>query len=530
MSQRRSQPQSQLNTITTYDTDIGGVPADFNAHAIQNIQQRVNSINQQDQSDYLHNLKANNTNLNLPDSWDSNYYYNNYNLRRSVFNEQNKRTTNSKTMKRWCCGNSIRYLILLLSFLVVCSLVANLLLYNLIIIYSRNPLGPKNATSENPIVLALYRKLFSSAEDAKTTISDYENQTVNTIPNILNLQTDPSDAKNVTIGPIDRSEKNNGSRIYQNVYNNRSSANVVNASVIDLNYSKNLFIGFLERNSVVASPGLAFFLAFIPASILLRRYGAYKVVGASLLLSGFVMVIFPFFIGQVVWYIVGLRFILGILTSPIIAFIVINADNWATINEQLMFISTGYMAFQVGPLLSYFTIAYFGADYNGLLRVFGSHAAVTTLLFVIWIIFHRNSPHKHPIINAIELNHIMTGKSRTNRFLEERYETLIDQLVSASTCFAIFFGLCHFVITPAILAIVPTEYWSFVLFSIIVFLTVWILAFLIIKHVRGTARVPSGDEYTLIYSNMPRDPTAIGQIPSVVLLNSRKLDPAIEPL
>ena len=91
-----------------------------------------------------------------PDSWDRNYYYNNYNTRPSAIDVQKRNPSRYKEMKYWCCGNSIRYLILLLAFLIISSLVANLLLYNLVIIHSQDPVGPTNITSNSGLNLVIY--------------------------------------------------------------------------------------------------------------------------------------------------------------------------------------------------------------------------------------------------------------------------------------------------------------------------------------------------------------------------------------
>lgn len=127
-------------------------------------------------------------------------------------------------------------------------------------------------------------------------------------------------------------------------------------------------------------------------------------------------------------YVCVLRFFHGLTCAPLLTFIGINSAQWATLKEQLSFLTFSFSSimvisieyvcfmpsFQLAPALSWFLV-YMLIDSHDLLHLQILHyvlAGSTIVVALLWLVFYRDSPQKHPLVNGVELNRIVTGKTQ----------------------------------------------------------------------------------------------------------------------
>ncbi|KAI6243957.1 Transporter, major facilitator family protein [Aphelenchoides fujianensis] len=142
----------------------------------------------------------------------------------------------------------------------------------------------------------------------------------------------------------------------------------------------------------------------------MRRFGTYRTqIACGVLTTAFtaatpaIVSYLPF------WALIFSRFLQGIPLCnlyPVVGSIV---GQWAAANERGLFISvlTGYLQLSciiAMPLSGVLT------ELVGWPISFYAHAALNASFFILWAIFYRDDPHKHPFISRRELLKIAQGK------------------------------------------------------------------------------------------------------------------------
>jgi len=189
--------------------------------------------------------------------------------------------------------------------------------------------------------------------------------------------------------------------------------------------------------------------------------------------------------------------------------------------RQLAFFLVCLLAFEFGPLISIIPVTYFDIERVGIIKTFILHSVASCVLMLLWILFYRDTPQEHRLVYGLELDRIVTGRSKQNRFLEEKSEKM-SYLVGYSTAGAtILISLVHFVIVFAFFNTLDPKWWIYVFAGSLVFLLVSAFLFTIVVFLLNCRSASYSDEFTLLDS--PRPPHC-GQVPNVVLLNTRNLN------
>ncbi|KAI6183482.1 SLC (SoLute Carrier)-like protein [Aphelenchoides bicaudatus] len=189
---------------------------------------------------------------------------------------------------------------------------------------------------------------------------------------------------------------------------------------------------FINEMLIFTSTGLGMLAGYVPLSWLLHKKGARIVIGAMLFFSAVFVAVQMQMIKFGSGYVCILRFLQGLTCAPLMSFIGGNSAQWATLKEQLTFLTVSISAILFAPAFSWFFV-YFVIDTEALFEYQLIHyilAGLTLLLSVFWLIFYRDYPNQHKWVNGVELNKIATGKIYNNRIMDRNVCPLLLKSVS----------------------------------------------------------------------------------------------------
>uniref|UniRef100_A0A183BPZ1 MFS domain-containing protein n=1 Tax=Globodera pallida TaxID=36090 RepID=A0A183BPZ1_GLOPA len=484
----QSRPLSQANTITTYDTQHD-LLLDVNSLAYLNVNSgrangsRRNSMHQSTGSAFVGDRGSTVTNKTKSlDKWDSNYYYNDYDpsdpidiylsnktppTTTSARRDRRRGTPTTPTrMTNWLgwlwCGSSVRFFILLLSFLSLASLFANIQLFNLVALYAEKDLLPPflqhqsvvSKTVWSPPDASRWSNNFGGKGNGSVLDKPGEEERLLTV---VRLSEEAAAANGVEA--VDKVwAASNGTETLANVEKGKGQQHTPSPGKHQKGgFGDGLSTRLLQSFSF-SVPGIGILLGHFPCVFLIRRISAHKMIFTALIISGAVTAAFPFIINSGVLFVILSRALLGLAFSPAFVFVGVNAANWATLGEQLLFILAGFMAVQFGPTLSWVSSVFILSvdSHNSRMRLFGLHSAVSTLLAILWLIFYRDHPQKYALVNGEEIARITRGKSirRTARpRLPRSLGCLLVRSASAWACWVSSF--CYFFVVLSLHIFLP---------------------------------------------------------------------------
>ncbi|KAI6172598.1 hypothetical protein M3Y98_00991000 [Aphelenchoides besseyi] len=189
---------------------------------------------------------------------------------------------------------------------------------------------------------------------------------------------------------------------------------------------------FFQESFLFSSPGIGMLVGYAPLSFALHKFGSRVIIVAALILSALFVLLQPTAIAHGQIYVCFLRLLHGLTCSPIFAFIGVNTAQWATLKEQLSFLSISLSSILLGPTISWLLVIKL-IDVNDPDHLQLFHyilAASTTLLALLWVFFYKDDPEKHRWINGNELNQIVAGKAQNNRLVDQNVTSLLLKSVS----------------------------------------------------------------------------------------------------
>lgn len=417
----------------------------------------------------------------------------------------------------FCCPSSVRSLILLLSFLLLSSLFANLQLFNLVVLYTNGQmqelllpvelrsLNGGRTQSRGQVGAVNWATTAAAIQINSTAISSTSRQQQHEANNRKEgeeeedgIFMDDKEASTTFAATIStstlapNSNKTGGgnrrkgllrkvktrSAIASSANDGDPPADEVEAAQQQEVSNEDSFVGVEEFNPsegrrpifdwdrvqqlvqslLFSAPGMAILFAHFPAYVLVRRYGSHKVMFGALLLSSIITAASPFILNleSPLPLLMFSRIVLGLCVAPVFSFIGQLMTRWATLGEQLFFLLTCFLALQFGPFVSwFFTATFLRLDNHSRVQVFGFHSVLSFVFALLWLLFYRDQPQKHQLVNGEELNYIVKGKPQSSRPL--RLPTslfcLLLRSTSAWACWLATF--CYFFATLSLLIFLP---------------------------------------------------------------------------
>lgn len=85
-------------------------------------------------------------------------------------------------------------------------------------------------------------------------------------------------------------------------------------------------------------------------------------------------------------------------------------SHWSTLKQNGIFIAILSSFLQIAPIFTMPISGELCMSSLGWESVYYLHGTVCVVLFTIFILYHRNSPHKHPMMNRTEIVKVYFGK------------------------------------------------------------------------------------------------------------------------
>uniref|UniRef100_A0A1I7Y9E5 MFS domain-containing protein n=1 Tax=Steinernema glaseri TaxID=37863 RepID=A0A1I7Y9E5_9BILA len=190
-----------------------------------------------------------------------------------------------------------------------------------------------------------------------------------------------------------------------------------NDSSVDVDYSswdlpmadRRFTYSVMEKSWLIGNVFLGLLVGSVPLMAFMNRFGPHPTVillgTASTVITAFI----PLAASLGTPFLAVLRFVQGIGFANIFPIIGSIMTRWAAITESGLFISllTGYI--QLSIIISTPISGVFAKNF-GWPSIYYVHAAIAGALTIIWALFFRNDPAKHPFVGDKEIRKISTGK------------------------------------------------------------------------------------------------------------------------
>ena len=177
-----------------------------------------------------------------------------------------------------------------------------------------------------------------------------------------------------------------------------------------LGYNPDLDYNSFERSSLFMAVAVGALLAVFPLTVMLNKYGSRMVFGCLGYISAVSTLLIPLAAEIGFPFMLLMRIIQGAGFSACLPVMGSITSHWSTLKQNGIFIAILSAFLQVAPI---FTMPVSGAlcvSELGWQSVYYLHGAVCLVVFTCFMLYHRNSPIKHPLMQRRELVKVMFGK------------------------------------------------------------------------------------------------------------------------
>ncbi|CAI4221422.1 unnamed protein product [Auanema sp. JU1783] len=166
-----------------------------------------------------------------------------------------------------------------------------------------------------------------------------------------------------------------------------------------------------EKSWAITAVAIAALVGNFPIVQLVNRIGIRTIFTALGILSACATLLMPVAIRLGYGYLLVARICQGIAFAANFPVIGAFCAKWAYYKQNGLFVSALVAYVQLSPAI---TMPVSGSLCEAFRwpSVFYAHGAVTLVLFLVYGIFYRNSPNKHPFVGNVELNKISIGKAQ----------------------------------------------------------------------------------------------------------------------
>lgn len=286
----------------------------------------------------------------------------------------------SKNRKRCEFGARTRYIVLLLVTLCLSSLWSNILTFNLSIIC----MGPNNSTS-----------LVSSIAHANANESFFDHRIAQDFERA---------SRDERVNEADKAP----------TPSTENESHIV--SVIDSDYyfsitdETDYTPTADEKSMLIGAVAVGALIAIMPITYLINRLGPRLVFTGVGLLSTIATALIPTAVRSGFFYFLLLRGLQGVSYAACMPMVGVVTARWATLKQNGIYLSilTGYI--QIAPTMTMPVSGALCVSSYGWSFIYYIHACWTLICFIIFVLFYRNSPQKHPFVGEIELKILALGK------------------------------------------------------------------------------------------------------------------------
>uniref|UniRef100_A0A0K0FMS8 MFS domain-containing protein n=1 Tax=Strongyloides venezuelensis TaxID=75913 RepID=A0A0K0FMS8_STRVS len=169
-----------------------------------------------------------------------------------------------------------------------------------------------------------------------------------------------------------------------------------------------------EMSAIFAGGGIGAIVMVIPVVYAIHHLGALTVFSILLTLSSIATIVMSFVAKIDVLYMVPARIIQGLAMASVMPMMGVVTANWAPLKEIGNFMTLLSSSGQLSQLLTMPMAAHLCIE-QGWASVFHAHGFISLSLVILFVIFFRESPRKHPLVGRDEKHYITEGIKKPNK-------------------------------------------------------------------------------------------------------------------
>ncbi|KAH7697229.1 Protein F11A5.9 [Aphelenchoides avenae] len=175
-------------------------------------------------------------------------------------------------------------------------------------------------------------------------------------------------------------------------------------------YREDLDYDSFQRSSLFMAVAVGALVAVFPLTVALNKFGSRSVFGALGFLSAFATMLLPASTNLGYHYTLVIRMLQGVSFSACLPVMGSITSHWSAIDQNGIFIAILSSFLQIAPIFTMPVAGELCTHSLGWQSVYYLHGLVSIVIFTVFILYHRNSPVKHPMMRRKEIVRVTTGK------------------------------------------------------------------------------------------------------------------------
>uniref|UniRef100_A0AC34F5G9 Major facilitator superfamily (MFS) profile domain-containing protein n=1 Tax=Panagrolaimus sp. ES5 TaxID=591445 RepID=A0AC34F5G9_9BILA len=189
----------------------------------------------------------------------------------------------------------------------------------------------------------------------------------------------------------------------------------LNGTALNSTSSESIIFSPQQKSYLTAAVAASALIANFVIVSLVNNYGIRTVFAILGMISAVGTGLMPMALQSGFYYTLGARMLQGLAFAANFPVIGAFTSKWTYYKQNGLFVSVLVANVQLSPAISMPVSGAICSSSFGWPYVFYVHGAASVVLFILFAIFYRNSPGKHPLVGEIELRKIAVGKSECSK-------------------------------------------------------------------------------------------------------------------
>uniref|UniRef100_A0A914H3P0 Major facilitator superfamily (MFS) profile domain-containing protein n=1 Tax=Globodera rostochiensis TaxID=31243 RepID=A0A914H3P0_GLORO len=177
-----------------------------------------------------------------------------------------------------------------------------------------------------------------------------------------------------------------------------------------IGYNPDLDYSSAARSALFMAVAVGSLMTVFPLTIMLNHFGSRLIFGCLGFISALATLLLPLAAGLGFPFMLLMRLIQGASFSACLPVMGSITSHWSTLKQNGIFIAILSSFLQIAPIFTMPISGELCTSSLGWPSVYYLHGIVALILFTIFMLYHRNSPHKHPMMSRTEIVKVMFNK------------------------------------------------------------------------------------------------------------------------
>ncbi|KAI1722102.1 major facilitator superfamily domain-containing protein [Ditylenchus destructor] len=187
-------------------------------------------------------------------------------------------------------------------------------------------------------------------------------------------------------------------------------SNMTEAQWLAAGYNPDLDYSSAQRSALFMAVAVGALLAVFPLTVALNKFGSRSVFGILGYVSAISTYLIPISANTGFVAMLIMRIIQGVGFSACLPVMGSITSHWSTLKQNGIFIAILSSFLQIAPIFTMPISGELCTSELGWPAVYYLHGTVSVVLFTLFILYHRNSPNKHPLMQRKEISKVLFGK------------------------------------------------------------------------------------------------------------------------